>query len=156
MDAADLVPSADNTTNQLASGSNLCTGPQNRVLQHGFGADPAIFSNDRTATHLCAWIDNRRFMDGRPPIRIAYRIVWKIVVRQVTMQLQIGVTVSHVPPVTFINYDSADRSTASNRIDKIGNDGTFHSRLKKIDKFSIDNVNARENEFVRRAGTQLI
>ena len=32
MGAADFFPTADNTTNKFASGSNLCTGPQNCVF----------------------------------------------------------------------------------------------------------------------------
>src|SRR5437016_2706528 len=37
---------ADNTTNQFTFGSNLCTGPQNRVLQNRAGADPAILADN--------------------------------------------------------------------------------------------------------------
>src|SRR5213593_3331899 len=51
MRAAHFSMSADNTTNQIGSGSNLCTGPQNCVLKHGPGANATIVSHDRATAN---------------------------------------------------------------------------------------------------------
>src|SRR2546423_11113150 len=69
MSAGDGFSGADNTTNQLTFGSNLCTGPQNCVLENRAGADAAILPDHRTAANLRTWIDNRCRMNRREPVQ---------------------------------------------------------------------------------------
>src|ERR1700686_379236 len=49
MNALGFSAGADNTTEQLTSGSNLCTRPQNCVLQNRVLSDAAIFSSYRAS-----------------------------------------------------------------------------------------------------------
>src|SRR5205807_6764553 len=69
MGAADVFLGADNTTNKLTFGSNLCTGPYDCVLQQNARANTAILSHNRAAADSRARIDSGARMDRRPPVR---------------------------------------------------------------------------------------
>src|SRR2546423_8940454 len=66
MGTGDGFSGADNTANQFTFGSNLCTGPQNCVLQNSTRADPAILAHHRTAPQLRARVDNCARMNCVP------------------------------------------------------------------------------------------
>ena len=63
MDPVNFLMGADNTTNQFGFGSNLCTGPQDRVVENDSGFDPAILSRDRATAESRRRVDSCRFVD---------------------------------------------------------------------------------------------
>jgi hypothetical protein len=150
-----FAAAADNTITQFASGSNLCARPHDCVFQNCTCFDTALPSDDRTTPHLRGWIDNRSWVDRQSPIFLADGIFRKGG-RQLAVHLEISLAIADVPPLPVIDDNAADLFPAPDEIDKVRNNGALHAAFEKIDKFSIDNVNAGENELILRAGTQLV
>ena len=107
---ADLLLSADDTTNQLASGSNLCTRPQNCVLQDCLDADLTIFSHDRATANPGGRIDHRVRMNCPGPICFFRQIWTPITARNDAMDFEIFRARSNVEPFSFVDDDATDFS----------------------------------------------
>jgi hypothetical protein len=72
MESAGPFFGADNTTCEVTSGRNFCTGPQNRVFQNRFRADSTISPDNCAAAQLRAWIDNRGLVDRFSPVGVIH------------------------------------------------------------------------------------
>src|SRR3954466_4563521 len=70
MDALNCFSAADNTTLQLGSGSNICTGPNDCVADDRARADTAFRAENREPFDARGGIDQSAFCDRVRPIRL--------------------------------------------------------------------------------------
>src|SRR6266566_6518305 len=139
MDAAGLFLGTDNTTLQVTFGSNLCTGPQNRVFQNCFRPDATILSDDCAAAQSRAWIDNRGLVDRQSPIRRFYVVWLPLIAEKRAVHLEIVSARTDVEPLSVIHHQATDLAALADPISDNRNERDFSMRREPPENFAIPN-----------------
>src|SRR6516165_11898940 len=95
---------ADNTTRNMAAGSNLCTGPQDCVLKDRLRSDPAVSPDYNTALQFRVWRNFCRRMNRLWPLRFVHERRPPFVFQNRPVNLQVIGSRSDVEPLTLIEY----------------------------------------------------
>src|SRR3954454_1519625 len=106
--AVNYFSAADNTTLELRSGSNFCTGPNDCVLHDGVCLDGAVGADNRKSFDPRFRVQQRVFRDQLRPTRLCYVGRFPSVIQDRSMDLEVFATRSDVEPLALIQNDSAD------------------------------------------------
>src|SRR6266850_7484432 len=143
MEAFHSFPGADNTSEQIASGSNLCSGPHNCVLHQRARPNLTFVAQDRVAANLGGRIDLRCSGNGEGPIRIRHVCGPPAALGDGFMDLQIFRAGADVEPLAIFHNNSADFAAVADPVNQDGNERDLLRHANPVENFRIPYGNIR-------------
>src|SRR5260370_38880264 len=143
MDAAHLLLGADNTTLKATFGSNLCTGPQNCVLDDGVVAHAAIGADRKKSGKLRARGRCGTRCHTNRPLQLL-DITGSPTVRDHTMDFQVLCARTDVKPMVLIKNNTANLAASPDPIGDDWNERNSSIRWDPLENFRVPNRDVGE------------